>query len=574
MADPPETASPSPAWATATVGGYPHPTGGETGFEALVERPPRGLVRRFLTTQRHLNGLLLGGLVASVRDRPQRRKRGLVYRLAQLAAFAVRPLVKRSLVDEPVAVQLRRRLEILGPTYIKLGQILSLREDILPQEITDELKNLLDRLQVVPFPRYLELVQAELEQPVDEVFSWIDPRPTGSASIAQLHRGTLISGESVILKVVKPGIRETLARDARLLLGLGRLLQLLLPRYQPRRMIEEFVDYTRREADLKQEADNAESFAANFRDAPDIVFPQVYRQASSEGLLTMEYLDGIKPSALGARQLSAADRERLVDLGAASVIRMIYRDGFFHADLHPANLLILPGPRIGFIDLGMVGRFNEELRRTLLYYYYSLVMGDHDSAARYLSLVADSGRGGDPHGFRREVAEICRRWHRAANFREFSLAQLVLASVARGAEYRIYFPVEMVLMVKALVTFEGVGQIMSPGFDVVALSQVHINRVFVEQFNPLRLVRAGLRSAPELFDAVVRAPGLLAEGMRLLEQQTQKPPDNPFSGIRGTIFGGFCFLAGAILLASSGPAWAAAVLFTAGLFLALHSERG
>ena len=150
---------------------------------------------------------------------------------------------------------------------------------------------------------------------------------------------------------------------------------------------------------------------------------------------------------------------------------MLFKDGFFHADLHPGNLLILPGPRLGFIDLGMVGRFESDLRRTFLYYYYTLVMGDAEGAARYLAAIAIPGPGADTNGFRREVTEILLRFNRAGSFRDFSLAQLIMRSVNLGAQHRLYFPVEMVLMVKALVTFEGVGQILKPGLDVAAVSQ-------------------------------------------------------------------------------------------------------
>ena len=572
----------SEAAAAAATPNPSAPPAADPGWELMPDRPPEGLVRRFFTTHKHFLGLLAGGLVATVRDRPREARRGFFFQVARLLAWLVRPFVDRSLRERPFPVQLRRRLEILGPTYIKLGQVLALREDILPQSITRELENLLDRLPVAPFDRYLEIVAGDLGRPVEEVFEWVDPQPLGSASIAQTHHGRLVGGEAVILKVVKPGIRETLHRDARLLWGLGRLLQVPFGRLQPKRMIDEFVDYTLREVDLRLEADNAETFAANFTDMPDVVFPKIHRGASGQNVLTMEFLDGVKPNSAAAGGLTDEQRDRLVDLGAASIIRMIYRDGFFHADLHPGNLLILRDPdrgegaravRMGFIDLGMVGRFGEELRRALLYYYYSLVLGDVDAAARYLALVAEVGPGGDPHGFRREVAEICRRWKRHANFAEFSLGRLIMESVAQGAVYRIYFPVEMVLMIKALVTFEAVGQMMRPGFDVAAVSQPHVQRIFLAQFSPLRLARAGMQSVPELVDAALKAPMLLTEGMRLLEQQTKRPPENPFAGIRGTIFGGFCLLAGAILATSGGPWYAWVPLFVAGILLALRRGR-
>jgi ubiquinone biosynthesis protein len=250
---------------------------------------------------------------------------------------------------------------------------------------------------------------------------------------------------------------------------------------------------------------------------------------------------------------------------------MLYRDGFFHADLHPGNLIILPGPKAGFIDLGMVGRLDDHVRRTLLYYYYSLVSGDSATAARYLTSLAEPGPGADPDGFRREVEEVSRRWRIAANFRDFSLAQLIAGSVAFGGKYRMVFPVELVLMVKALVTFEAVGHRMKPGFDVAAVSRPHLNRILLHQFSPWSLLRESLRGAPELVDALVKAPLLVTEGLRLLEQSTRRPTTNPFAGLRGTVFGGFCLLAAAVLVVGTLPAGASGpwVFVAAGLLLLL-----
>lgn len=564
---------PLPAPAPASSGPIP-------GFEMLPDEPPQGLVRRLITTYRHLFGLAFGALVARVRERDaaearQRKRRlRLFFAFERLLAWIMRPFLDKAIADRPFPVQLRRRLEILGPTYIKLGQVLALRQDILPESVTEELKNLLDRLPVVPFDRYLGLIEADLGRRVEEMYSWIDPIPIGSASIAQIHRATTREGDSVILKVVKPGIKETLRRDAILLRILGSLLQVILPRYRPKQMIREFVEYTWREVDLRREADNAESFAANFHDLPDVVFPRIYRKYSGHGVLTMEFLAGYKPSAPEAQTLTDEDRDRLVYLGAASIIRMLFKDGFFHADLHPGNLLILPGPKLGFIDLGMVGRFDSNLRRTFLYYYYTLVMGDAEGAARYLAALSTPGPGADPAGFRREVTEILQRWHRSsADFRDFSLAQLILRSVNLGAQHRLYFPVEMVLMVKALVTFEGVGHILKPGMDVAAVSQEHASAVFKDQFNPQNLFRQMLRGMPEVLEALAKAPNLITEGLRMIESATRRP-ENPLAGLRGTLFGGFCMVAGAILAGAGGPWPIWAILFIVGVGAALHrSDR-
>jgi ubiquinone biosynthesis protein len=325
--------------------------------------------------------------------------------------------------------------------------------------------------------------------------------------------------------------------------------------------------------DLRREADNAATFAANFADQPDIAFPRIYREYSGRSVLCMEFFDGPTPEAPEAIALPEDDRRSLTDLGALAIIRMLYRDGFFHADLHPGNLVILRRDdrlKVGFIDLGMVGRLDEELRRTLLFYYYSLVMGDAESAARYLSAVAETGPGGDPVGFRREVAEISQRWRLAPSFESFSLGQLILESVARGAQYGMYFPVEMVLMVKALVTFEGVGHVLLPGMDVAELSRRHIRRVFLQQFSPIRLIEETIRGAPDVVDAMVKMPLLMTEGLRVLEKAARRHPENPLAGLRGTLLAGSSLVAGAVVLGFGGPwpVWAA--LFVLALLLAVR----
>lgn len=528
-------------------------------------RPP-GLVGRALSTNRHLAGLLAGALISWA----DVRRRGIRYWVARSLSFCIRPLLRPELKRASFPVHLRRRLELLGPTYIKLGQILSLREDLLPKPVTDELKHLLGRLPAIPFADFEALVSRELGRPLHEMFLRVDSEPLGSASIAQIHRATTREGDPVVIKAVKPGIAETLRRDALLLGMLGAVLEWPFGRYQPRRIIREFVEYTLREVDLKQEAENARAFEANFADLAGVAFPTVYPEYSSARVLCMEFVEGLRPDTAQARALPVKARRRLVELGAESIIRMIYQDGFFHADLHPGNLLILPGTRVGFIDLGMVGRLDAEVRRLMLYYYYSLVTGDAENAARYLTAVAQSGRRGDPQGFRREVTELSHRWSRTATFEGFSLAQLILESVSRGAKYRMYFPVELVLMVKALVTFEGVGHMLLPGFDVAEVSRRHVREIFLAQFSPLRLVQEELRGAPDLMDAAVKIPLLITEGVRVLERNARRPAENPLAGVRGTLIAGFALVAGAILMAFGGPwpLWAA--LFLAALLLAVR----
>ena len=534
------------------------------GYEVMDVGEPPSLVQRYFTTLRHASGLVLGSAVAVARDRDQFPwVKGFALVLIKVAAFFARPFVARDIRELRLEGQLRRRLELLGPTYIKLGQVLALREDLLPPFITEELKNLLDRLPVMPFPEYLDRVAKGLGRPVDEMFSHIDPKPLGSASIGQIHPATTVEGDDVILKVVKPHIYVVLKRDARLLGFFGSFLQVFFARYQPKKVLDEFAEYTLREVDLRREAENAEQMAMNFADVPAIRFPRIYRDYSSRLVLTMERFRGIRPDTPASAALPLDARRELVDLGALAIIRMLYQDGFFHADLHPGNMFVLDTepdasgevhPQIGFIDLGMVGYFDGDLRRTLLYYYFSLVTGDAENAARYLASVSEAGKKADPRGFQRAVAELCRRFYRAQKYGEVNVGQLIMESVGLAGQYRMYFPVEMVLMTKALVTFEGVGQTLLPGFDVADVSKKHVNKLFRSQFNPAALLRESFRGAPELVDLIVKAPTLVAEGIRFAESRMRSADANPLAGLRTALLSGASLVA-ATLAASTGGPW-------------------
>ena len=520
----------------------------EANFEPYVERRPRGLVGRLFQTIAQLSGLFYGWAYWRVQDqRAQGRSGNLVVLGLRFYLFLGWLFVDKNLVKRPLAVQFRVRFERMGPTYIKLGQILSLREDLLPKALTDELKNLLSELPAVPFDRLTVLVEGDRGRPREEMFAWVAPIPLGSASLAQSHRARLHGGEEVVLKVLKPGVAETIKTDTRLLRLLGRFLQLFLARFQPRQLINEFSRYTLLEVDLRNEADNAEIFAANFRDQPDVHFPDIYRAFSNRDVLCMEYFAGRNPSVQAAAMLTPAEKSRVLDLGVGAIIDMIFRDGFFHADLHPGNLIILDDGAVGFIDLGMVGRFDSETQKRMMYYYYALGSGDAPGAARHLTALADAGRGSDVDGFRQAVEELNSRWLRTPTFHEFSVGQLVLQSVALAGKYRIRYPGEIILMVKALITVEGVGNLLEPGINVTQVSARHIRRILVHQFNVVNIVRDSLLVLPELLDVLQRSPLVLNQGLRFLESSFKNKRQGPFAEVIGTVFAVGLLLAAAIM---------------------------
>jgi ubiquinone biosynthesis protein len=549
----------------------------DTGFEPYQERRPPGLFVRFFETSGQLLGLALGGGMDFVRQKKELGEhRTLGMLLLRLFLALTWPFLDKRIIKLPFSLQFRLRLQKLGPTYIKLGQILSLREDLLPKAITDELKNLLDRLPAVSYERFKELIVDSLNLPLNTMYRWIDPIPLGSASLAQTHRARLISNEKVVIKALKPGVRTLIERDTRLLRFFGNFLQLFLARYQPARIINEFSAYTLREVDLRFEADNAETFTAYFKDEPEVRFPRIYRKCSSRDVLCMEYFHGIKPDEEALRRLTVEQRRQAIDLGIGAIVRMIYRDGFFHADLHPANLMIFKKPRtgeisVGFIDLGMVGRFTRDMRKRMFYYFYSLVTGDPENAARYLTSLTIPGKNADIEGFRRAAADLYTRWLVSPNFKDFSLAQVILQSVLMAGHYQIQYPGEIILMVKALVTIEGVGHIFDPEIDIPYAARKHVRYILLQEFNPLTVIRDSALVLPEMVDVLRKSPLILAEGMKVLESSLKRPPPGPLNGVRSTLLAGFCLLAGAFILAFNGPWYAWAGLFLIALILAIRS---
>jgi ubiquinone biosynthesis protein len=408
------------------------------------------------------------------------------------------------------------------------------------------------------------------------MYRWIDPLPLGSASLAQTHRARLISNEKVVIKVLKPGVRTLIERDTKLLRFFGNFLQIFLARYQPARIINEFSAYTLREVDLRFEADNADTFMAYFKDEPKVRFPKIYRKYSSQDVLCMEYFHGIKPNEEALKKLTAEQRRQAIDLGIGAIVRMIYRDGFFHADLHPANLMIFKKPRtgeisVGFIDLGMVGRFTRDMRKGLFYYFYSLVTGDPENAARYLTSLTIPGKGADIEGFRRAASDLYTRWLMNPNFKEFSLAQVILQSVLMAGHYQIQYPGEIILMVKALVTIEGVGHVFDPEINIPLAARKHVRYILLQEFNPLTVIRDSALVLPEMVDVLRKSPLILAEGMKVLENSLKRPPPGPLNGVRSTLLAGFCLLAGAFVLAFDGPWYAWGALFLIALILAIRS---
>ena len=317
----------------------PPPAASSTGFEVYQERRPAGLVVRSFVTLGQLLALLFGGANIYVQQqRASRRARSPCgcCSCASCLLFA-RPFLDRRLIQAA--------LPRTVPAYAWNGWARPTSSSARSSACAKTCCRSHHRRAQEPArsaPRrhvraFKELIEADLKRPLDTIFRWIDPNPLGSASLAQTQRARLLTGERVVLKVLKPGVRQTVQTDTKLLGLVGAVLQIFLARYQPARLIAEFSRYTLREVDLRFEADNAEAFTANFKDQPDIHFPKIYREFSNRDVLCMAYFKGIKPDARAAAILTRQQKDRVIQLGISAIIQMIFADGFFHADLHPGQ---------------------------------------------------------------------------------------------------------------------------------------------------------------------------------------------------------------------------------------------
>src|SRR5512145_1015132 len=293
---------------------------------------------------------------------------GIAGVLERAGQIITRSPVAESVTLEP-AQRMRMALEELGPTFVKLGQVMATRVDLFPPRWIAEFEKLQAEVPAVPFEALLPELERALGRSPFEVFRDIDTRAQGAASIAQVHRAKLQDGTPVVLKVRRPGVRATIDADLRLLRRVAELVEAEIPearRYRPAEIAAQFAASLEREVDFASETRNIERFAKNFAGDPHIVIPRIYPEWTSDTLLVQEHIEGVPGTDPAAVEKAGLDRKLLAARGAEAFLKMILVDGFFHADPHPGNVFFLPGERIVLIDFGMVGRLSPQRRKQVI----------------------------------------------------------------------------------------------------------------------------------------------------------------------------------------------------------------
>jgi ubiquinone biosynthesis protein len=417
--------------------------------------------------------------------------------------------------------RVRLALEELGPTYIKLGQILSTRPDLIPAEFIDELALLQDAVPPFDFGEAEVLIRREFGREPTELFERIAPEPVASASIGQVHRAVLKSGEPVAVKFRRPGIRALIEVDLEIMLHLATLaerhVEELAP-HRPVKIVEEFARTLEKEIDFKIEAANIERIAGHFSGDPTVYIPTVYREATTSRVLTTEYIEGIKISKIEELDAAGHNRRTLCSRGADLVLRQVFDHGVFHGDPHPGNIFALPGDVIGLVDFGIIGVVDRRTRDLFVDLVDAVV---HRNESRtVLALLAITTRDLEPdlRQLEREVADFIGR-HFFKPLSGIELGRILKELLALAAQFQLRIPPDLFLMFKALSAIESIGRSLDPEFDIFACAAPFIQLVKLERLDPNRIAEETGEAVFRLMHFVNQFPADLLELTRLIRQQ-------------------------------------------------------
>ena len=425
--------------------------------------------------------------------------------------------------DDPEAMaymappeRVRCAMQDLGPTFVKLGQVMATRVDLLTPEWTTELGKLQNAVPALPFAQVRPQLVEDLGADPEAVFERLEETPLAAASLAQTHRAWLADGSAVVLKVRRPGIRDTVEADLRLMARLAEIVEERAPdlrRYHPAEVVQQFSASLRRELDFAAEGRNAERIAANFAGHDEVVVPRVYWEWTSERLNVQECLQGIAGTDLAAVDAAGLDRAQLAATGADIVLKMVLEDGFFHADPHPGNIFYLPDGRIGVIDFGMVGRVSEQRRFQIVQLLHGLVERESAPVADVLMEWGEGGGEVDEARLQADVGAFVDQY-RGVPLKDLHMGLMLTDVTTILRENGLSLPPDLALMIKAFLTLEGMGRQLDPDFDMAGAARPFLQRVVLQRYSPRTLLKRGRRTALDAMELVGDLPRELRRLLR------------------------------------------------------------
>ena len=418
-------------------------------------------------------------------------------------------------------MRIRMAMEELGPTFIKLGQILSTRPDLIPVEYVREFQKLQDQVPGFSFETVQEILTNELGRDPSEIFSHIEKDPLAAASISQVHRATLTTGEEVVIKVRRPGIGRVVEADMDILYYLAHQLERHTPDFgiaNPVGVVREFEKVLQREMDFTYERNHLTRFYEAFADNSNIVIPMAYWEFSTKRVLTEQFIEGIKVTELDeSSDLLRSDRLFLAQKGCEAILRQILDLGLFHGDPHPGNVLILGHDKIGFLDFGIVGRLDPQTREALVLLLSAIIKRDLDRFVRYLLVVGRPLRPLDRRAFRNDALLFIDTYSGLGKHR-LEVGKMLGQFLELLRQYKIQIPSDLVLLIKAIITIEGVGLMLYPPFNIMETLEPFVMGLVNRQMQPTELAGRLARYAEETLFFAKRIPEDFGETLRQVRE--------------------------------------------------------
>ncbi len=427
---------------------------------------------------------------------------------------------KREHVEKlSTAERVRLILEELGPTFVKLGQVLSTRPDLVPAEFLAELAKLQQHVPPFPFEDVQQIVEEDLGQPMEQRFEAFDREPIAAASIGQVHRARLRDGEDVVVKVRRPNIEELIEVDLEIALHLATLAEEHIEDlrvYRPREIIEHFARVVEREQDYKSEANHIERFASQFLDDKTVYVPKVFRQYTTRRVLTLEYVDVQSVSDVAKLRQRGYDPRVIAARGTEIVLKQIFVHGFFHADPHPGNVFALPGNVVCFLDFGMMGRLDREGRELFADLIYAV--GEHDERAATAALLRITTHPDDVdpdvRRIESQVAELI-DLNISTSLADLDFSKLMYDLMGLVRQHQLTIPADFVMMMKAAATAEQLVTRLDSELNVIAAAKPYVRKLKLDRLRPKRLFGELFSSTGELFRLAREIPGGIRDILRL-----------------------------------------------------------
>jgi ubiquinone biosynthesis protein len=419
----------------------------------------------------------------------------------------------RSVAGLSESERIVKALEELGPTFVKLGQVLSTRPDILSPDYIAALACLQDRVPGVDYDDVAALVRRELGAPPEEVFARFDREPLAAASLAQVHGARLKTGEEVVVKVQRPEVAEIVEGDLAILAPLARQAERRLPEsavFDPVRLVDEFGRSIRQELDYVREGQNCDICRRNFADNPEIVIPAMHWDYTTRRVLVQERLDGIKLTDSAALDAAGVDRHRLAVSGCRAYMQMVFDHGFFQADPHPGNLVLLADGRLGIVDYGMFSRIDDDTRELLVDMMLAAYERKPEALVRLVLQAGYTAKLVDEAALRADVGDLIDRYY-GVELEKMSLGKTTRELLAVLRRHHIRIPPGLTMLLRGIGTIEGLGLMVDPTFRLVDEMKPFVKRVAWERFGPAMWLRSLRRSGADLESLVRTLPGDLRQ---------------------------------------------------------------